>query len=50
MKQDFSFTNEELNQKGIVAVCRDTYMHPKRRGANFFVKSPLSTDKTWSLC
>ena len=50
MKQDFSFTNEELNRKGIVAVCRDTYMHPKRRGANFFVKSPASTDKTWSLC
>lgn len=29
MRQDFSFTNEELSRKGIVAVCRDTYMHPK---------------------
>lgn len=50
MRSDFASTNIELCQIGIVNVCRDTYMQPKRRGANYFVKSPVSTDKTWSLC
>lgn len=50
MKQDFEIANNELNQRGIVAVCRDVYMQPKRRGNNYFVKSPVSADKTWSLC
>lgn len=50
MKQDFIIINNTLNQRGIVAVCRDMYMQPKRRGVNYFAKSPASADRTWSLC
>lgn len=41
---------EELNRIGIIRITADHYMEPRRRGSNFFVKSPISTDKTWSCC
>ncbi len=50
MKEDFLEVGEELNRIGIIRVAADFYLEPKRKGSNFFVKSPATHDKTWSLC
>lgn len=49
-KVDFKEGTEKLNEYGIIKACADFYMEPKRRGSNFFVKSPESSDRTWSCC
>lgn len=49
-KEDFKENVEELNKYGIIRIVTDFYMEPRRRGSNFFVKSPISHDKTWSCC
>nr|WP_296833376.1 CHC2 zinc finger domain-containing protein [uncultured Marvinbryantia sp.] len=49
-KEDFREKIEKLNEHGIVKICADFYIKPKQRGSNFFVKSPVSADKTWSCC
>lgn len=46
---DFEKGIEELNRIGIIRITTDHYMEPRRRGSNFFVKSPISTDRTASL-
>lgn len=50
-KIDFWETINELNKNsiGILRVSRDLYLRPVKRGTAWFVKSPVSTDKTWSL-
>lgn len=48
MKEDFIAVKQQLPE--ICQVASDFYLTPKRRGANYFVKSPVSNDKTWSLC
>lgn len=48
-KEDFRLKISELNRIGIIRITTDHYMEPRRRGSNFFVKSPISTDKTASL-
>jgi len=50
VKEDFLEVGEKLNRIGIVRVSSDFYLEPKRKGSNFFVKSPATHDKTWSLC
>lgn len=50
MKQNFLTMKEKLDQFGILRISTDFYLAPKRRGVNFFVKSPVSNDKHWSLC
>lgn len=49
MKEDFVRIREELNQIGIRRIAADFYLEPKKKGSNFFVKSPVTHDKTWSL-
>lgn len=49
MREDFLKAREELNQIGIRRVVADFYMKPKRKGAVFFVKSPVTNDSVWSL-
>lgn len=49
MREDFAHAREQLNSIGILNICSDFYLQPKRRGNNYFVKSPSSIDKTWSL-
>lgn len=48
MKEVFQTTKERL--PGICKITSDFYQQPKKRGSYFFVKSPISHDKTWSLC
>lgn len=48
MKQDFIAIKQQL--PSICQIANDFYLVPKRRGVNYFVKSPVSNDKTWSLC
>lgn len=50
MKEDFRIAKEELNQIGIVRVCKDFYIEPQLKSYRYFVKSPVSADKHWSLC
>ncbi len=47
MKKDFQIIKEQLPP--ILQVASDFYQRPKRRGSCYFVKSPVSHDKTWSL-
>lgn len=49
MKEDFAFAKEELSRIGIRRIAADFYQQPKKRGNNYFVKSPATTDKTASL-
>lgn len=49
MKIDFVDAQERLSRIGILQVASDFYMRPKRTGSTYFVKSPSSTDTTWSL-
>lgn len=49
-KEDFRMKIEELSRIGIIRIATDHYMEPRRRGSNFFVKSPISSDRTWSCC
>lgn len=49
-KKDFEMKIEELGRIGILRIATDHYMEPRRRGSNFFVKSPISSDRTWSCC
>lgn len=49
-KKDFEMRIEELGRIGILRIATDHYMEPRRRGSNFFVKSPISSDRTWSCC
>lgn len=44
MREDFKI--EELNMIGIVKVCTDFYHTPNNR---LFVKSPVTSDKNWSM-
>ncbi len=48
---DFLEVINELNENGIdiLQVSRDLYVSPVKRGTTWFVKSPASSDKTWSL-
>lgn len=48
MKEDFITVKQQL--PGICRIAADFYLTPKRKGVNFFVKSPVTADKTWSLC
>lgn len=48
MKEDFQTIKEQL--PGIIKIASDFYQQPKKRGVYYFVKSPISHDKTWSLC
>lgn len=50
-KIDFLETINELNENGIdiLQTSRDLYVSPVKRGTTWFVKSPASVDKTWSL-
>lgn len=50
-KIDFLETINELNENGIgiLQVSRDLYISPVKRGTVWFAKSPVSTDRTWSL-
>lgn len=49
MKEDFEMAREELSGIGILRVASDFYMEPRRKGSTYFVKSPKSADKHWSL-
>ena len=49
MKSDFVLAKEELSRIGIVRICRDFYIEPKRRGRVYMVRSPAGSDKTPSL-
>lgn len=49
MKSDFLLAREELSSIGILKVCGDLYMRPKRKGSCHFVKSPKSADKHESM-
>lgn len=48
-KEDFRLKILELNKIGIIRISTNHYMEPRRRGSIFFVKSPVSADKTESL-
>lgn len=48
MKEDFTTIKKQL--PGICRIASDFYFTPRRNGSNFFVKSPITHDKTWSLC
>ena len=45
-REDFKEKIEELNAIGIVRVCTDFYHVPNSR---LFVKSPITSDKNWSM-
>lgn len=47
MKEDFQTIKEQLPP--ILQVASDFYGQPKKRGSHYFIKSPVSHDKTWSL-
>lgn len=47
MKEDFQTIKEQL--PGICKIASDFYQQPKKRGSHYFIKSPVSHDKTWSL-
>lgn len=49
MRENFKIVNEELNKIGIRKITEEHYMTPRRRGTIYFVKSPLTPDKTASL-
>ena len=49
LKEDFYLTKNDLSQIGILRISQDFYLNPRHRGANYFVKSPATDDKTWSL-
>ena len=49
MKEDFRLAREELGGIGILKVAADFYAEPRRKGSVFFVRSPKTTDKHWSL-
>lgn len=49
MKQDFITAREELSRTGILQVSRDFYMEAVRKGNTYFVKSPKTQDKHYSL-
>lgn len=49
MKSDFTVAKEELNRIGIIKICSDFYIEPKKKGSIFFTKSPSTPDKTFSL-
>lgn len=49
MKSDFEVAKNELQKVGIVQVCKDFYAEPERKGAYFFVKSPVTNDSEFSL-
>lgn len=50
-RTDFLETIQQLNESDIdiLQISRDFYMDPVKRGSSWFVKSPSSNDKTWSL-
>lgn len=48
MKSDFAVIKQQL--PGICQIASDFYMRPKRVGSRYFVKSPASNDRNWSLC
>lgn len=48
MREDFQTIKEQL--PGICKIASDFYQRPKKRGTCYFIKSPVSHDKTWSLC
>lgn len=50
MKENFLIAKDALNKIGIVRVCSDFYIAPKPKGHRYFVKSPASVDKHWSMC
>lgn len=45
-REDFREKIEELNRIGIIKVCNDFYHAPNSR---LFVKSPATSDKSWSM-
>ncbi len=49
MREDFQTVKEQLKKIGIVKISNDFYRCPLKKGGIFFVKSPISTDKTASL-
>lgn len=49
MKQDFILARKELQNIGIIQVCKNFYIEPRRKGNCYFVKSPVTPDKTASL-
>ena len=49
MREDFRIGNEKLEEIGIMRIVEDHYMTPQKRGTIYFVKSPVSLDKTTSL-
>lgn len=48
MREDFQTIKEQL--PGILKIASDFCGQPKRRGSHYFIKSPSSNDRTWSLC
>ncbi len=50
MKETFEEANEQLNRIGICRISTELYLEPKKRGSLYFVKSPISNDRHWSLC
>lgn len=48
MKEDFETIKAQL--PGILKIASDLYLTPKKRGSHYFIKSPVSHDRTWSLC
>lgn len=49
MREDFQMVKEQLKKIGIVKISNDFYRCPLKKGGIYFVKSPISTDKTASL-
>lgn len=49
MKKDFVVAKEELDIIGIVKISQDFYLKPEKRGGCYFVRSPVTHDKTASL-
>ena len=49
MKKDFVVAKEELDIIGIVKISQDFYLKPEKRGSCYFVRSPVTHDKTASL-
>ena len=49
MREDFQAVKEQLKKIGIVKISNDFYRCPLKKGGIYFVKSPISTDKTASL-
>lgn len=47
MKEDFETIKAQL--PGILKIASDFCGRPKKRGTCYFIKSPISHDKTWSL-